>query len=449
MASLPETARGDSPAGGQIKGRLVAIGGGVEYPLDKVLLKIGSHRSNDIVLEDTTVSRYHATISRRLGRFTLADLDSTNGTSVNGIRIKGTAILKPGDEVRFGAMRFAFLTGATMTRREVRPMLALALIALLAFGFAAARYLLGPRPIHTAAVAIKKSLDAKPESRAMPSASASENSIPVYSAAEAPAPEWLQRLNSYRDMAKLAPAGEDDSLAAGDAKHVAMPGLEMHQESSSKPGFSAEGLYAAQHSDVDFMWWKGNRTPHMETWAIDDWITGAFHRLPLLSPRLQRVGYAQQCANQMCVAAMNAQSDVERTARATMYKAPVAFPPDGATLALKWFTMEVPNPLSSCPGYEKPTGVPITLQLGNFVAIKLDHYSLKEVGSSDEVEACGFDSTTYTSPDSAIQAAARATLDAWGTVVVIPRRPLKPGGSYKVEMTASGKMYGWQFSVTP
>ncbi|HUA33944.1 MAG TPA: FHA domain-containing protein [Candidatus Binataceae bacterium] len=462
MASQPEAARGDS-ATGEVKGRLVAIGGGAEYPLDKPLLKVGSHRSNDIVLDDTTVSRNHATIARRLGRFTLTDLDSTNGTIVNGKRIKGAAILKPGDEVRFGAMRFAFLTGATIARRRTRPMLAIALLAMFAVGFAAARYFLGPRPIHTATVAIRQSLEAKTASSAAPSASAGNSSVPVYSAAAAPAPEWLQRLNSYRDMAKLAPAGEDDSLATADAKHVAylftnyaddimhgiMPGLEMHQESSDKPGYSADGLYAAQHSDVDFMWWRGSYKQHMETWAIDDWITGAFHRLPLLSPRLERVGYAQQCENQMCVAAMNAQTDVEHAAATTMYKIPVAFPPDGATLALKWFTMEVPNPLSSCPDYQKPTGVPITLQLGNFIAIKLDNYSLKEADSGDEVEACGFDSSTYTNPDPAIQAAARASLNAFGTVVVIPRQPLKPGASYNVEMTASGKKYNWQFSVAP
>ncbi len=462
MASRPEAARIDTATGVEVKGRLVAIGGGAEYPLDKPLLTVGSHRSNDIVVDDTTVSRNHARIERRLGRFTLTDLDSTNGTTVNGKRIHAATLLKPGDEIRFGAMRFAFLTGATTARRRARPVLAIALVALFAVGFAAARYFLGPRPIHTATIAIRQSLEAKSESNPMPSISASESS-PVYSAAEVPAPEWLQHLNSYRDMAKLAPAGLDDTLSAGDEKHVAylmanyasqilggtLPGLEMHQESTDRSGYSADGLYAAQHSDVDFLWWRGERHTRTDLWAIDDWMTGPFHRLPLLSPRLERAGYAQQCESNICVAALNAQTDVARGTTPARYKAPIPFPPDGSTLSLKWFTVEVPNPLDSCPGYVKPTGVPITLQLGNFLAVKLDSYSLKEVGSGNQIEACGFDSSTYTSPDPAMQAAAHSALNVFGAVVVIPRQPLKAGASYRVEMTVSGKSYDWQFSVAP
>ena len=47
--------------------RLVAIGSSPprEYSLDKPVIAIGSQRSNDVVLDDTTVSRRHATITRK------------------------------------------------------------------------------------------------------------------------------------------------------------------------------------------------------------------------------------------------------------------------------------------------------------------------------------------------------------------------------------------------
>jgi FHA domain len=472
MASQPETIPPETASAGEVRGRLVSIGGGahVEYPLDKPMLKVGSHPSNDIVLNETTVSRYHATISRKLGRFVLTDLDSTNGTTVNGRRITGSTTLKRGDELRFGATRFGFMAaGETIARTSaLNPTrIAIVLLAMFIAGFAAARYFLGPHPIHTATVEIKKSLSEKSASTS--AASATTAALPEatssVSVVTGPQPPWLQQLNYYREMAKLPAITEDGGLTAGDEKHVAylvtnygdevrkgiLPGLEMHQESDSKPGYTPVGLNAAQHSDVDFMWWKG-RTPTMETWAVDDWITGAFHRLPLLSPRLEHVGYAQDCENNLCVAAMNAQSDVLRTSGATLYRTPVAFPPDGSVLGLKWFTAEMPNPLSACPGYSKPTGVPVTLQLGNQIAIKLDSYSLQQVdpsGAATDVETCGFDSSTYTSPDPAIQAAARETLNAFGAVVIVPREPFIPGAHYRVSLTASGKSYEWKFSVSP
>ena len=67
---------------------------------------IGRSRSSGCVLSDPTVSRAHAVVSYRDGRWTLRDLGSTNGTVVNGRRITGETEIKPGDEVAFGAECF-------------------------------------------------------------------------------------------------------------------------------------------------------------------------------------------------------------------------------------------------------------------------------------------------------------------------------------------------------
>jgi hypothetical protein len=67
---------------------------------------IGRSRSSGCVLADPTVSRAHAVVSYRDGRWTMRDLGSTNGTLVNGRRITGETEVRPGDEVAFGAERY-------------------------------------------------------------------------------------------------------------------------------------------------------------------------------------------------------------------------------------------------------------------------------------------------------------------------------------------------------
>ncbi|MCL2584870.1 MAG: DUF1707 domain-containing protein [Streptosporangiales bacterium] len=67
---------------------------------------IGRDRECDLTLEDPTVSREHAILQRasadEADSWTLTDLDSTNGTRVNGWRVRGTAPVRAGDIVRFG-----------------------------------------------------------------------------------------------------------------------------------------------------------------------------------------------------------------------------------------------------------------------------------------------------------------------------------------------------------
>jgi pSer/pThr/pTyr-binding forkhead associated (FHA) protein len=62
---------------------------------------IGRHRSCDVVLSDLSVSRRHARLFFRDGRWILQDLHSTNGTQVNGSRV-GRCELRPGDDITIG-----------------------------------------------------------------------------------------------------------------------------------------------------------------------------------------------------------------------------------------------------------------------------------------------------------------------------------------------------------
>jgi len=58
------------------------------------------------VLPGLTVSRYHAELRRQDEEWLLVDLESTNGTRLNGWRIDGPVVVRPGDQVTFGGVRF-------------------------------------------------------------------------------------------------------------------------------------------------------------------------------------------------------------------------------------------------------------------------------------------------------------------------------------------------------
>jgi len=78
------------------------------YALTQPKVRIGRQRDNELVLDDTSVSRHHAEIRRgRDGKLTLVDLDSLNGVFVNERQVKN-AVLAEGDAVEIGDVRLLF-----------------------------------------------------------------------------------------------------------------------------------------------------------------------------------------------------------------------------------------------------------------------------------------------------------------------------------------------------
>ena len=86
--------------GGALKGQRLAV----KTPV----VNIGRADYNDLVLPDESVSTTHAKLQRREGVWVLVDLDSTNGTFIDGDQIKGEAPLAPGVTVRFGDVSLMF-----------------------------------------------------------------------------------------------------------------------------------------------------------------------------------------------------------------------------------------------------------------------------------------------------------------------------------------------------
>ncbi|MCA9601852.1 MAG: FHA domain-containing protein, partial [Myxococcales bacterium] len=80
---------------------------GVEIEVEGTHLTIGTAATNDLQLTDHTVSRRHCEISVRNERYYIRDLDSTNGTQLNGTAVV-EGILTPGARVRLGDTELVF-----------------------------------------------------------------------------------------------------------------------------------------------------------------------------------------------------------------------------------------------------------------------------------------------------------------------------------------------------
>lgn len=79
--------------------------------LDGQVISLGRSPESNIFLDDVTVSRKHAAITRINGVWHISDSGSLNGTYVNRNRVDSSALAN-GDEVQVGKYRFTFLAGA-------------------------------------------------------------------------------------------------------------------------------------------------------------------------------------------------------------------------------------------------------------------------------------------------------------------------------------------------
>jgi hypothetical protein len=75
---------------------------GAAYVLEGDQITIGRDSANSISINDAEISRRHARLTFQGGKYILEDLGSTNGTFVNGQRLAGPRVLKPGEVVSFG-----------------------------------------------------------------------------------------------------------------------------------------------------------------------------------------------------------------------------------------------------------------------------------------------------------------------------------------------------------
>lgn len=81
-------------------------GAGTEYSIEKAAI-LGRLETNDVPIKDAKASREHAKIFQQGSEYVIVDLNSSNGTFVNGQKITKRA-LKAGDEIAIGVVKLRF-----------------------------------------------------------------------------------------------------------------------------------------------------------------------------------------------------------------------------------------------------------------------------------------------------------------------------------------------------
>ncbi len=93
--------------GGPRKRAYLIVQGGRIFDLTEPLVHIGRALDNDLILEDRRVSRHHAQLRYRYGRYILQDLGSGGGTAVNGFPVR-EIVLRPGDRISLAGVNLIY-----------------------------------------------------------------------------------------------------------------------------------------------------------------------------------------------------------------------------------------------------------------------------------------------------------------------------------------------------
>ncbi|MBA3269284.1 MAG: hypothetical protein H0T71_02145 [Acidobacteria bacterium] len=271
---------------------------------------------------------------------------------------------------------------------------------------------------------------------------------------------WLAQVNVWRSRAGLNRVTEDVALSARDVLHARYSVKEdvlEHGENSASPWYTTEGRDAARVSSG-----AGNSNAAApDSFAIEGWVQAPFHALGMLDPRLQTVGYGsyREADGGLQMSGWLDTGSGRGTSQA--HALPIAFPGNGSRIPIPsaeicppgraCFWGETPSPLTSCPGYSAPAGLPLTLQ---FTPPAFTSPTPPVVTASSllrngtPVEICVFTGGTYTNPDAASQSVGRSILTAYGAVVIVPRSPLPAGASYTATVTSGGQTFQWTFEIS-
>jgi len=266
--------------------------------------------------------------------------------------------------------------------------------------------------------------------------------------AAVPVAAWLSYLNRFREIGGLSPLTESGDLTYGGQWHsrymVVNDVPVAHREVRNNPLYDVAGDRAARNSNI----FATTQIEANHIWATNFWVSAPFHLTPMIDPGLHDVGYGQYNENVgtfKMAAVLDTRSDLGQVPDGVTY--PLFFPGDGqSTWVVRHSLFEWPDPILSCPGYSRPSGPALVLQLGEGdITPKVSSHAVYE--DDKLIESCRFDETNYSNPDPYAQSVGREILNERDAVVIMPRRPLAVGKTYRVEVTANGQFYTWQFTT--
>ncbi|MEA3214782.1 MAG: hypothetical protein QOJ19_938 [Acidimicrobiia bacterium] len=259
-----------------------------------------------------------------------------------------------------------------------------------------------------------------------------------------PPPAWLDILNSYRATAGLRPVDEVpawSSQAADHARYQVLNGHVTPEEQPDARAASPGGAEAARNANL-----AGVAGPNFtDRQAMDMWMASPFHALGMLRPRLQRVGYGKWSEPRNGPLQASAVLDVLRgLGPSPDRQQAVSWPGPDSTVPLNTYAgTEIPDPLTSCPGYTSPAGLPVLTLFPAHTPVSESRVDV----DGQTVESCLITSANYANSDSAAQERGRDLLAADHATVVVPRRPLPVGSRVRVALETRVGELSWSFNV--
>src|SRR5579859_2788609 len=255
--------------------------------------------------------------------------------------------------------------------------------------------------------------------------------------------DWQTVLVYYRASAHLpalAVNGDWSTGAANHAHYMVSNDVLAYTEGTATPWYSAAGATEAANSDLML----SDNVATTDQQALDFWMSKPFHALGLLNPALLTTGFGsyREDDGPLDPYRMGAVADVRQGLGVVpgSVNFPIKWPDQNTTVYVTSYDgNEQPDPLTSCPGYTAPSGLPILVQVGQGgSAFTVGAHSIHQ-GNTD-LPHCAFTSYTYVNSfDPSLQTLGRQILAASDAVVLIPQQPLMPGAAYTVSIVINSQ----------
>ncbi len=281
-----------------------------------------------------------------------------------------------------------------------------------------------------------------------PTATTASTATPVPTVPAVPPPAWLSYFNLFREMADLPPVSEQAALTLGSAWHsrymVVNDDPIAHAEDKSNPLYDEAGHLAGKNGNT----FSTSQLDANYIWSTNFWVSAPFHLIAMIHPGLNTVGYGdyvEDVGDVNMAAVLDVRTDRDYSPEGVQY--PIYFPKNGAeTWIVRLSLYEWPDPYGACPGYGRPSGAPIILQLGDgSITPNVTSHTLAM--GDQPLESCIFDETSYRNANPYTQDLGRTILDGQDAIVILPKHPLAADETYTVQVVVNGETHTWSFST--